>query len=121
MSGVALILVGGYSFVHTLGIEVQKYECEGSLTYANASTPSTMYLRIELTRLFMPWLDRYGVIRVDAPGLGTFYYSRIDSTPDNVTFSETGLGTGTFDGLGNDLNVPLPEGRQFTGRCRKLN
>lgn len=117
MSGVALILVGGYSLVQTLGTEVHKYECEGMLTDADASKSSTLYLRIEENGPFLTWSDAH--VRVDAPGIGTLYYRRIDSTGDSVTFSEPHLGNGTFKDLGKDLDVSLGYKKHFTGRCRE--
>lgn len=119
MSGVALILVGGYSYAHTLGMEVHKYECEGMLTVANVSTSSTLHLRIEQNGRYLPWSEGQGTVRVDTPSIGTFYYRIIDSTDDPLKFSEAHLGTGTLKDLGKNLDVPLGEGRTFSGRCRE--
>lgn len=125
LGGLALAAVLLFAFAITFSSVESRFECNGTLSSKNASSPATIYIKFAQYRWWVGlWSASDGALWVEVPKRTTDYFGNITKVADQFQISRSpeelkGL-WGYFSTLSGALVLETSAGN-FDGRCRKLD
>jgi hypothetical protein len=110
-----LVIVSNFSSTE------HRYECVGTVSPAETSSPETVFIRWEEYRWWVGlWSESEGNIWLEVPNKTVAYYEMVERSQDQVTIRTNGKMVGLFSTLSNAIDIDVPIIGPFSGSCREL-
>ncbi len=119
---VALAIVLLFVFVANFSAVESRFQCPGSVSVNDVSTPTTVYIRIEQYRWWVGlWSDSDATLWLEIPNQAVEYSSHVIEVGDQLQiFDFDNMMKGNFSSLSHTLALQTSRGF-FDGECKSIN